>query len=40
MNLILPFAGLIIGFLLGSLGATVAHLRKEIEQAELDGHRR
>lgn len=40
MNIILPFVGLIIGFLLGSLGSTVAQLRKEIEQAEIDGHRR
>ena len=41
MNLILAlFGGLITGFLLGSLGATIAHLRKEIADAELNGHRR
>ena len=40
MNLILPFVGLIIGFVLGSLGSTIAHLREEIRQAEIDGHRR
>jgi hypothetical protein len=32
--------GLTVGFLLGSLGATVNHLRKEIADAEHNGHRR
>jgi hypothetical protein len=31
--------GLTVGFALGSLAATVAHLNKEIADAEHNGHR-
>jgi hypothetical protein len=34
------FGGLITGFLIGALAATVGHLNKEIADAEINGHRR
>ena len=34
------FLGLALGIIVGSLGATVAHLQQEIEDAEHNGHRR
>ena len=34
------FGGLITGFLIGTLAATVGHLQKEIVDAEINGHRR
>lgn len=40
MSVLIAIFFLVTGFALGSLGATIAHLSKEIEEAKNDGHRR
>lgn len=40
MSIITPILTFVAGFVLGSLGSTVRHLKDEIDRANADGHRR